>query len=622
MANQLHMNGTSLTPTRYGRRVLDALIAGNENRADIVAAAVNDEGRWEEIKNGVAALTFPEVSRALGGLKSAGYEAAPPSGAKTGKGFFSRIFNSFSAEKETPFSKKEFYDFLRESPDAAETVRQKLHTLREVSKAKRGFLSAAFGIFSSEQPLEKITSDIETFAQYCIKNRITFEEKKGHFVEHEGFLRKNRFILAAVAGGLSGAAGLDLSAQSSAIGAYPGVFFGKMLPAFVVPFTALSLFKTASREDAAKDALLFARFGMTMTLGAALSIGIINAEEKMGLIGTHADAGTTAISQETGHGESEGFNPAGYMVDGVIGGAAGGIAYGMARHFRRRREGDEAGDNEFGIGKGLVKASNFMDRQFGDFVAAGGIPAIYLLLSHTIAKNGIGEFGHYGGLYATAFGSMGLAMGLLGAGLYKSGVRSKEDWKSVYSVAKQAFSTSSGAATIDTIKDSLKHFGVSEKTRDLTPLATAFHMFGPTVCLGSIALYANSYFGHPQTVPEQVQTLGLVIASMLAVRGVPTANGAMLTPILKKDGRLTESDISAVNAAVIGPDRLLDMCETVVNTTADLLVLKWHDNSKWAEKISKIKDAMPGITAANNEEPPKAEKTANNKKPPLGPPMC
>jgi Na+/H+-dicarboxylate symporter len=598
------MNSTSLNRAGYGRAVLAALTGRDPAREEIVAAAVNDESRWTEIKNGAAALTFPELARALKGLQEAGHEAVLRDKNKE-KNFLARTFNYFVPK--TPFDQKEFYDFLRNSEDAAETVRGQLHKLREESKAKSGFLSTAFNIFSAEKPLEKIVTDVNEFAQYCVKNRISFEPRKGHLVEGEGFLQKNRFLIAAVGGALTGAVGIDPTAVSPEVASYPGFFFSKILPAFVVPFTALSLFKTASREGAAKDSLLFARFAMTMTLGAALSIGLVNAEKHLGLIGSaHMEEGAAAA--QLAEDKATGFNPAEYMMDGVKLGVGAGVAYGMARYLRRRREGENAGENEFGIGGALVDASNFMSRQFNDIVTFGGVPAIYLLLGQTIAQKGFGEFGHYGGLYATAFGSMGLAMAMIGAGFYKSGVRNKQDWQAVYSVAKQGFCTSSSAATIDTIRDSLKHFGVSEKTRDLTPLATAFHMFGPTVCLGAIALYANAYYGHDQTLLEQAETLSLVIASMLAVRGVPTANAAMLSPVLHKNGLLTEKQIGTMSAAIMGPDRLLDMCETAVNTTADLLVLKWHDNSKWADNIARTKNglmkAFPVFSRDCNEPPP------------------
>ena len=585
MADASLMNSTSsFSLAAYGRRVrvLDALVDGDQAREDVVVRAINDNTRWTELRNGTVALTFPELVRALGDLEAAGYDVVSDERLKK--------------LKNTPFAQKEFYRFLRNSADADEEIRQMVHTLREEIKAERGFLSKAFNVFSSEDPLEKVVADVDTFAQYCEKNRVSFERLEKRLFSRESAAYEYRFLIAATCGVLAGAIGINPSVYSPELAEYPAIFFSKVLPAFIVPFTALSLFKTASRDDAIKDSLLFGRFAVTMTLGAALSMGVINAEKNMGWIGPDSRPDTQqVISMEVSSSAPEkksalvraldDFNPSAFMLDGALVGVGAGALYGYARHRRRRDDGTSGlgEDGEFGIGRGGVKLSNFMEGQFNSVVTYGGIPAICLLLSQTIAEKGIGEFGHYGGLYATAFGSMALATMLVGAGLIAVGARSKEDWKSVFNVAQKAFSTSSGAATIDTIKDSLKQMGVSEKTRDLAPVATAFHMFGPTVCLGAIALYANAYFGNDQTLAEQAQTLGIVIASMLAVRGVPTANGALLTPVLNKDGFLTSSQVSTVNAAIIGPDRLLDMCETVVNTTADLLVLKWHDKSNGAK---------------------------------------
>lgn len=586
------MDSSSLNRGGYGRAVLAALTGGDPAREEIVAAAVNDNPRWDDIRNHRAALTFPELIRALEALHEAGFETGEVQG--------------------DPLLQKSFFDTLRRNADDAKQMAAQLEKLRETAKAEKGFLKIAFNLFSAGKPLEKILADIGTFAEYCNENNITFDAaaerliagKKPETVWHKTahHLYEFRFLIAAVAGGTAGALGLNPADASPELAAYPGVFFSKVLPAFVVPFTALSLFKTASRDDAVKDSLLFGRFGLSMALGAALSMSVINAEKYMGWVGPDSKPAVetvlTAATPESGKATSvlasafENINPSAYMLDGVGLGLGGGIAYGVARYLRRRRGDGNAGENEFGIGKGLVKASNFMDSQFGNVITYGGIPAIGLLLSQTIAEKGVGEFGHYAGMYATVFGTLAVAQGMVAAGLYKSGFRTREDWKLVSDVAARAFATSSSAATIDTIKESLAKKGVSEQTRDLTPIVTNFHMFGPTVCLGALALYANAYFGYDQTLLQQAETLSLVIASMLAVRGVPTATGALLTPVLSKDGNLTPNQIGTVNAAVIGPDRLLDMCETVINTTADLLVLHWHDKSKWAENIAAGKEKI------------------------------
>ncbi|HEY8190850.1 MAG TPA: cation:dicarboxylase symporter family transporter, partial [Alphaproteobacteria bacterium] len=509
MPERALMNSSSLNRVGYGRAVLAALTGGDPVREEIVARAVRDEQRWADIKAGTTALTFPEMAHALRVLKLHGHEVSPDPVLKL-KG---------------PFSQKSFYEALRLNFSDTELLKKQLEKHREESKKHAGFLKTVFNIFGSEKPLEKVVEDIGAFAGYCAENKISFEEETGKFVTKESFLYKNRFLIAALSGGIAGGLGLDPAAASPALAAYPGLFFSQVLPAFVVPFTALSLFKTASREGAAKDSLLFARFAATMTMGAALSIAVINAEKTMGWIGDSTEHTITALLPGAeSSAKSEGFNPAAYMLHGVAAGLAGGVAYGYARH--RRRKGGELSlddDNEFSPGKHLVRLSDFMGDQFNNVVTYGGIPAISLLLAGTIAEKGLGEFSNYKGLYATAFGTLALAQGMVLAGLYKSGFRTREDWKLVWDVATKAFSTSSGAATIDTIKDSLAKKGVSEKTRDLTPIATGFHMFGPTVCLGAIALYANAYFGHDQTLLEQAETLSLVIASMLAVRGVPTA---------------------------------------------------------------------------------------------------
>lgn len=620
------LSGSALSSRALNIRILDVLMDGNEDRAGIISDAVGGGERWQAIRQGREALTFPELIGILKKLDSNGF-APNPEKMQT------------SSLEATPLATPEFYNSLIRHFEDPGALYAQIELLRDRCKRERGFLKKAFTIFGSRNPLDAVLHDIAAFDTFCQKNSIVFDAKNqqlemvkvetGKRIAHE--LWESRFLVAAVGASATGAAGIDLTPAMQQFGAelaeavgeplmktivgdYPGTFFSKALSWFIVPFTGLSLFKTASQPGIFNDAKILGRFALGMFAGAAISIGLVNFEKNMGWIERYeapvsvsapvsdlppvpelvkTEAVLLSADKEDKSLVSRIYDvkPAEYMLDVVELSIVLGLLYGFARRNLERAESEKKASSAFsraadGPGRALLAASGVMDKSFAPFMTYGGIPAIWLSLSHAVAENGFAQFGQYVGLYETAFGSMGLAAVAIAATLYASGVRSKDDWKAVRDVATTAFSTSSGAATIPTIKQSLAKMGVVEQVRDLAPLATSFNMVGPTVCLGAIVLYANEFFGHSQTLSEQVGTMVVVLATMLGVRGVPASNVALLSPIMEKQG-LGEDNMKVLYGAVLGPDRLLDMVETVINTLADMAALKSQDNSLKAEAEKK-----------------------------------
>jgi Na+/H+-dicarboxylate symporter len=623
--------------TNVNKELLDAFSFYDDKAAATILKSAITEGRkdrdtnlhWSAVRSGTEAMTFDELTRVVRAFNDNNLEIKAE-----------KLPQPKHASVQTPLTDPAFLQSLAHHFEDTTALHEQLQLLHGQCLQEKGFLQKAFNIFADQDSLAKVMHDVETFETYCRDNHISFNAETQQLEvkdRPEGLAEKLyewRFLVAAVAGATAGAAGLDTSEASTTLADYPSQFFGTALPWFVVPFTGLSLFKTCSQPSVMKDAKVFGRFAAAMTVGAALSIGIVNAEKHFGMFDQpkavsvsdlpptpevkKEEAAQVKSSEDSVLDRLAAIKPSQYMMDVVGLSIALGLLYGRSKRKEELGEDERSKFDDLILtkftavdletrekllkaldvsgkavpGKALVGASNFMDKSFAPFMTFGGLPAIFLSLNHAVAENGLGQFGKYAGLYETAFGSMAIAGGIIVGALYGMGVKNKEDWKAVADIATTAFSTSSGAATIPTIKKSLEKLGVSESTRDLAPLATSFNMVGPTVCLGAITLYANEFFGHEQTIAEQVETLSMVLVTMLGVRGVPASNIALLSPILDRQG-LAPNEVKQVYDGVLGTDRLLDMCETVVNTLADTAVLMWHEKAG-QKKIASV-------------EPPKAE---------------
>ena len=141
--------------------------------------------------------------------------------------------------------------------------------------------------------------------------------------------------------------------------------------------------------------------------------------------------------------------------------------------------------------------------------------------------------------------------------------------KSIAPAQLLAFSTSSSAATLPVTMDCVKNkVGVDkEVTSFVLPLGATINMDG-TSCYQAVAavFIANVY----QFDLDLMDQLSIVLTATLASIGsaaVPGAGMVMLAIVL---GQLGVPMVGI--ALIIGVDRILDMCRTVVNVTGDAMV--------------------------------------------------
>lgn len=132
-----------------------------------------------------------------------------------------------------------------------------------------------------------------------------------------------------------------------------------------------------------------------------------------------------------------------------------------------------------------------------------------------------------------------------------------------------AFSTSSSAAALPVNMECVeKNVGVSEEVASFVlPLGATINMDGTCLYQSVAAVFIAEAMGIHLTLANQVMIVLTATLASIGAAGVPGAGMVMLVIVLESVG------IPAAGLAlIIAPDRILDMCRTVVNVTGDAAV--------------------------------------------------
>ena len=617
------LSSTAMSDSGFHREMLDAMIRNCAPQKNTVVDVLskekaNDneavEKQWAALRNRKKPLSFDEFERTVKGLKKAGQNI--------------NLKDVSSQKFQTPFASHAFIDAIQQGKQDAEKLKQQLQELRDAAKKEQGYLSKAFNLFSKEKPLNEILDNVASFEKYCRRHRITFDEVENQLkpgAKHNTMLEKVkdfRFLVAAGAGVAVGMAGVSAGAALPLLAAVPGLFFGA-LPYIAVPFICLNIFRAFSQKSILEEAGTFGRFAGTMTAGFLISLGVTSLMSGMltpvDVAGMDSMAKTaTELAGEAG----QSFSPAQYIMHGIVGSAAFASLY-RATQKTRDKVSETGGKlsqffNEkvfdtkaFGVirkaainkyttpviskaGKGADKAAGMMDKFFNNYMNYLGIPAIFIMLSGTVATGGLAGMAAYGGYYLTVMAGMGAAALGLGAASYAYGCRKKQ-FKSMFKTVATAFSISSSAATMPVTKESLKEIGVSEKTRNsVVPLGANFNMMGTALYLGTTAACASVMFGAPLGVVATMGVLGTVLATAFGAPGAPSSNLILLDPVLHKLG-LQPAQVQKMYSIVMPVDRIFDMAQTSLNVWGDMIVAIGKDKreKKNKAKLAKQKTAQP-----------------------------
>jgi proton glutamate symport protein len=132
-----------------------------------------------------------------------------------------------------------------------------------------------------------------------------------------------------------------------------------------------------------------------------------------------------------------------------------------------------------------------------------------------------------------------------------------------------AFSTSSSSATLPvTIRCAEKNLGIPEEVSGFVlPLGATINMDGTSLYQGVAAIFIAQVFNMDLSITDQLTVLFTALLASIGTAGVPGAGIVMLIIVLKSVGIPVEGI-----ALILAPDRILDMCRTLVNVTSDATV--------------------------------------------------
>lgn len=129
-----------------------------------------------------------------------------------------------------------------------------------------------------------------------------------------------------------------------------------------------------------------------------------------------------------------------------------------------------------------------------------------------------------------------------------------------------AFSTSSSNATLPVnIQCAEENLGVSKEVASFVlPLGATINMDGTALYQGVATVFIAQVYGIPLTILDQVTIVLMATLASIGTAGVPSVGLITLTMVMKMVGVPLEGI-----ALILGVDRILDMCRTVVNVTGD-----------------------------------------------------
>ena len=132
-----------------------------------------------------------------------------------------------------------------------------------------------------------------------------------------------------------------------------------------------------------------------------------------------------------------------------------------------------------------------------------------------------------------------------------------------------AFSTSSSSASLPTtMKTAEDEVGVPQQvSRFVLPLSASMNHNGTALFEAVTALFLCQVFGVSLSLEQQIVILLLCVLTATGMAGVPGGSIPLIGLVVAS---VTDRVPAAAIGIVIGVDRLLDMCRTLVNVTGDL----------------------------------------------------
>jgi DAACS family dicarboxylate/amino acid:cation (Na+ or H+) symporter len=195
--------------------------------------------------------------------------------------------------------------------------------------------------------------------------------------------------------------------------------------------------------------------------------------------------------------------------------------------------------------------------------------AVFCLIFSTTAALGYKVLVALGAFVATVLGGLALHLFVVLPVLVRflGGMSPRAFFRRARGTMVTAFSTSSSSATLPTaMRCAEEELGVPPPiARFVLPLSASMNHNGTALFESVTVLFLAQAFGVELDLGEQLVVLVLCVLTATGVAGVPGGSLPLIGLILVQF-RVPAGAI----ALVLGVDRILDMCRTVVNVTADL----------------------------------------------------
>jgi Na+/H+-dicarboxylate symporter len=156
-------------------------------------------------------------------------------------------------------------------------------------------------------------------------------------------------------------------------------------------------------------------------------------------------------------------------------------------------------------------------------------------------------------------------------------------FKGIFPAQMMGFTTSSSAATLPVSMDCVVNkLGVSKQTASFVlPLGATVNMDGTSLYQAVAAVFIAQAYGLDLGTSQIIGLIFMVVVASIGTPAVPGAGLVMMIVILEQTGIPAEG-----LALILAPDRILDMCRTVVNITGDSAVCLILDRKEEPSQIA------------------------------------
>lgn len=195
-----------------------------------------------------------------------------------------------------------------------------------------------------------------------------------------------------------------------------------------------------------------------------------------------------------------------------------------------------------------------------------GVAALLFNLTAQLGYDVLGQLARYVGVVLLALAIHQLVVYSLAVRVL-GGMSPLAFFKGIQEAMVTAFSTSSSNATLPTA------LRVAEENLRLPPNVSRFvltigatmNQNGTALFEGVTVLFLAQFYGIPLTLTQQAMVVGICILGGIGTAGVPSGSIPVVAMILGLVGIPPEGI-----GLILGVDRLLDMCRTVLNVSGDL----------------------------------------------------